>query len=651
MIVYRSIKKQFQEHVDSGHIDQIILKNFKEKLNRKTSEKEVESWWNSLTFMSRVISDNKIPDNTGISIECQIPQTSKRIDFLISGKDEFDTNQVIIVELKQWTKAELSEKHGIVRTALGKGLHETSHPSYQAWSYAAMLEDFCEPVREYEVSLTPCAYLHNYEEDGVIRNEFYNDYLEKAPVFLKREMLDLREFIKKHVKKGDDGEIMYQIDNGRIKPSKQLADSLSNMLVGNREFILIDEQKLIYETGLLLSKESEKGNRNTLIVEGGPGTGKSVVAINLLVELTKQGQFVQYVSKNAAPRKVFEAKLTGSMTPTRFNALFKGSGSYVDSLPKQFDALIVDEAHRLNEKSGLYSNLGENQIKEIINASKLSIFFIDEDQQVTLKDIGTKSEIKKWAENHQSNVFEYELPSQFRCNGSDGYLSFLDNLLQIRETANTNLSGLDYDFRIVDSPNELRELIQEKNKTDNKSRLVAGYCWDWVSKKNPNQMDIQFPEFDFAMKWNLSEDGSAWIIKPESINQIGCIHTCQGLEASYIGVIIGPDLIVRDTTVLVDPSKRSRMDNSIKGYKKLLQEDPELAKNRIKKIIKNTYRTLMTRGMKGCFVYCVDSETRDYFRSFSSQCPPYPSAGMRQLFRRRVLRNHFQKLEKLQVWW
>ncbi len=614
MIVYRSIKKQFQDHVDSGNIDQIILQNFKDKLNRKTSEKEVESWWHSLSFMSRVISDDSIPDNTGIAIECQIPQTSKRIDFIISGVNEQRESQVIIVELKQWKTAEITQKKGIVKTALGRGLHETNHPSYQAWSYAAMLEDFSETVRHEKISLTPCAFLHNYEDDDVIKNDFYKEYLDKAPVFLKRDMLKLREFIKQYVKHGDDGNIMYRIDNGRIRPSKQLADSLSSLLKGNKEFILVDEQKLVYETALLLSKHAEDGEKQVLIVEGGPGTGKSVVAVNLLVELTNQEKLVQYVSKNAAPRKVFEVKLTGSMTPTRFNALFKGSGSYVDTRPDQFDALIVDEAHRLNEKSGLYSNLGTNQIKEIIIASRLAVFFIDEDQQVTLKDIGTKNEIRKWAQKSNCIIHEYELPSQFRCNGSDGYLAFIDNLLQIRETANIDLKDIDYDFRVVDSPNELRELIIDRNSVDNKSRLVAGYCWDWKSKKNPTAMDIHLPDFNFAMQWNLTEDGSAWIIKPESINQIGCIHTCQGLEASYIGVIIGPDMIVRNGEVLVDPSKRSRMDNSIKGYKTLLTQEPEAAKERIRKIIKNTYRTLMTRGMKGCYVYCVDQETGEFFK-------------------------------------
>jgi DUF2075 family protein len=619
MIVYRATKSQFQTDVEGGNIDTIIRNNFRARLGHDTSDNEVRSWWNSLNFMSKVMYDSDIPDETGVSIEFQIPQSSKRMDFVLSGLDQTGQPQIVIVELKQWQTSTLTDKDGIVKTALGGAIRETSHPSYQAWSYAAMLEDFSETVREERISLSPCAYLHNYEEDDVIRNPFYTQYLSKAPVFLKNDMLQLREFIKKYVKRGDSGQIMYRIEHGKIKPSKQLADSLANLIKGNKEFVLIDEQKLVFETALKLAMRHENEPRQVLIVEGGPGTGKSVVAINLLVELTKQDKLAQYVSKNAAPRKVFEAKLTGTLTPSRFNALFKGSGSYVDSKPEQFDALIVDEAHRLNEKSGMYGNLGTNQIKEIIHASRCSIFFIDEDQQVTLKDIGTKEEIKKWAVMLGAQVHEYELPSQFRCNGSDGYLAFLDNLLQIRDTANTDINDLDYDFRVFDNPVALFESIKEKNQLDNKSRLVAGYCWDWNSRRDSNSMDITIPEFNFGMKWNLSEDGSTWIIKPESINQIGCIHTCQGLEASYIGVIIGPDLVVRDGQVMVDPSKRSKGDHSIKGYKKLFEQGDELAKKRIRSIIKNTYRTLMTRGMKGCYIYCTDSETRTFFKAAIQQ--------------------------------
>jgi Uncharacterized conserved protein (DUF2075). len=250
------------------------------------------------------------------------------------------------------------------------------------------------------------------------------------------------------------------------------------MLEGNKEFVLIDDQKLVYETALKLANEATDEVKNVLIVEGGPGTGKSVVAINLLVELTKRGQVVQYVTRNSAPRKVYEAKLTGKLSKTRISNLFASSGAFIDIEPNTFDSLIVDEAHRLNAKSGLYSNLGENQIKELISAAKFAIFFIDEDQRVTLNDIGEKAVIREWVEYFGANVTELQLQSQFRCNGSDGYLAWLDNVLGIRDTANIDLSGINYDFRVIDSPEELHRIIIGKNAPNNKSRLVAGYCWN-----------------------------------------------------------------------------------------------------------------------------------------------------------------------------
>lgn len=615
MIVYNATKTDFLNDVLTNEIENIVLKNVKLKLNRGVGIAEIRSWASSLSYMDRIMQDAMIPNDCGIAIEYQIPQTGKRIDFIISGQNEDSKDSVILIELKQWSEAKLTSKDSIVETFVGGRIGEHTHPSYQAWSYATLLQGFNEVVYKENIQLHPCAYLHNYAEDGVIRNEFYAEYINKAPVFLKRDAIKLREFIKKHVRYGDRSNILFRIENGKIKPSKMLADSITKMIKGNQEFVMIDDQKVVYENAIALAKHASEKNKQVLIVNGGPGTGKSVVAINLLVELTKLGLLTQYVSKNAAPRAVYEARLTGSIKATEIRNMFRGSGAFIGSPINEYDALIVDEAHRLNRFSGLYGNQGENQIKEIIHASKFSIFFLDEDQRVTLKDIGQKEEIIKWAHLSNASITELELNSQFRCNGSDGYLAWLDNTLQIRETVNQDLSGVDYDFRILDNPAELRKLIIEKNNINNRARIVAGYCWKWPSKKDFNAYDIEFPEYDFRMKWNLTEDGSTWIISPKSVNEVGCIHTCQGLEVDYIGVIIGDDLIVRNDVVITDASKRASSDNSVKGYKKMMKENPEEAKEQLDLIIKNTYRTLMTRGMKGCYVFCTDEETREYFKN------------------------------------
>jgi DUF2075 family protein len=376
--------------------------------------------------------------------------------------------------------------------------------------------------------------------------------------------------------------------------------------------VLIDDQKEVYEAAIAAAKEASPAQSRVVIIEGGPGTGKTVLAINLLAHLTSLGLVGKYVSKNAAPRKVYETKLVGSITRTRFSHMFTGSGAFVDADPNIFDMLIVDEAHRLNEKSGLYANLGDNQIKELIGAAKCTVFFIDEDQRVTLSDIGSKQAIRDFAEAKGAVVEEYNLASQFRCSGSDGYLAWLDHVLDIRLTANELLDASEYDFRVFDTPEALHEAIEARNG-ENKARVVAGYCWPWRSKKDPLADDIVIG--DYRRQWNLSQDGSLWIIADESIEQVGCIHTCQGLEVDYIGVIIGPDLIVRNGEVITSPDQRDKQDRSIRGYKKLLKTHPDLARQETDLIIKNTYRTLMTRGMKGCYVYCTDAETAEYFRA------------------------------------
>lgn len=614
MIVYTSTKKEFISQINDLAIEDIILKKFEDVLKRTTSKSEIESWKDSLPYMAQVLSDDSIPDDAGILIEYMIPQSSFRVDFIITGLNNENKENVVIVELKRWSEVQLTNKDAIVKTYFKGGLQETSHPSYQAWSYAAFMSSFNETIYLDEINLIPCAYLHNYIEDGIINNDFYSYYLNLAPSFLKNDKLKLREFIKKHISKGDKKGIMYRIENGKIKPSKQLADSLSSMLRGNKEFIMIDDQKLVLETALSGARKSDE-NKNVLIVEGGPGTGKSVVAINLLTEITKMGKVAKYVTKNSAPRAVYKAKLTGDMRGGDIDFLFTGSGSFTETELNSFDALIVDEAHRLNEKSGMFSHLGENQVKEIIKTAKFSVFFIDENQKVTTKDFGSIDEIRKWANHFGANIRELSLSSQFRCSGSDGYLAWLDNALQIKETANIILEKEDYKFEIVDSPSELRDIIYDLNKINNKSRMVAGYCWNWVSKNNNHKYDIEFPEYDFHHKWNLASDGMKWIIAEESVSEIGCIHTCQGLELDNVGVIIGDDLIVRDGQVITDFKKRANTDKSLSGIVGMHRRNPHQASRVADEIIKNTYRTLMTRGIKSCYVYFVDKETEDYFRS------------------------------------
>ena len=618
MIVYEGNKTEFLNSVLNDTIASEIEDTIYRKMKKRTVQNEFRSWQNSMQYMYKVINDTEIPSNAGVAIEYNIPQTSKRVDFMISGYDDEHKANIVIVELKQWDKiTEVNGKEALVETYTGNANRLVVHPSYQAWSYAAFIKDYNKNVQDLEISLAPCAYLHNYRRqtnNDPIDAQQYSDYLEDAPLFSCGQVSLLRKFITKNVKYGDDKKLIYEIDNGKIRPSKSLQDSIASMLKGNKEFIMLDEQKIVYEEILHISQLCQIDNKKrVMIVKGGPGTGKSVVAINLLAELTNKSQFCQYVSKNSAPRSVYQNKLKGTIKKTSVDNMFKGSGIYIDATENIVDTIIIDEAHRLNEKSGMFKNLGENQIKEIINAAKCSVFFIDENQRVTLSDIGSTDEIVKWAEEQSAEVYYQELVSQFRCNGSDGYLSWLDNTLDIRKTANYDMCEIDYDIKIIDDPNEMFNIVFEKNKQGRQSRVLAGYCWKWLSagKNNTNSHDIVIG--DFSKSWNLG-NSTTYAIDEESINEIGCIHTSQGLEFDYVGVIIGEDLRVENGKIITDFTKRASTDQSLKGIKKLYKEDPKRALKEADEIIKNTYRTLMTRGMKGCYVYCVDRELSEYLK-------------------------------------
>lgn len=612
MLAYLESKEQFLR--DAPTIEDVIEKSVRRHLHLSPGPAEVQSWRNSLgNAMSHVMRHPKIPDDAAVAIEYRLNGRKFRIDFLIAGHDPNGHESVVIIELKQWSEVDYSELQGHVRTFVGGRIRDEQHPSYQAWSYASHLQQFNEYVYSEDVRISACAYLHNCQDESIIRSERYENDLGKAPVFIKGEIEDLQGLIQERISHGIGTDVLNRIDNSPIRPSKQLAESVGSMLHGNQEFVLLDEQKTVLETIVSSATKSQVDSRQVLIIRGGPGTGKSVIAINALSRLTALRLNTRYVTPNSAPRNVFETKLKGSLPDAEVKLLFSGSGSYTSTENDSFDVLIVDEAHRLRLRHQ-YAKGGTNQIAEVIRSSRLAVFFIDEAQKVTWKDIGEIEAIRRFAKAAKADVTEMELSSQFRCSGSDDYMVWLDDVLGVRHDSESYFSRSRFDFRVVEDPSFLMNLIRESNSTNNRSRLVAGYCWDWVSKNDPQRFDIEFPLYDFKARWNLESYGNQWIIHPNSINDVGCIHTCQGLELDVVGVIIGADLIARDGVLKTFPAARARTDKSLHGYKKESKLEPVIAEAKADEIIRNTYRTLMSRGMKGCYIWSVDPETNQFFK-------------------------------------
>jgi len=613
MLAYLATKDQFL--LDAPTIEDKVRAEVKRKLGHNVGDAEYSSWRNSLgNAMYHAMNTDEIPGEAGVAIEYRVNGRAFRIDFMLSGKNHTGKESLVIIELKQWTDIEFSDLAEHVRTYVGGGIKDKPHPSYQAWSYLSHLKMYNEYIYETEVEVKACAYLHNCDDPSVVNASRYEEKINEVPVFIKGQGPELRSLISANIKEGTGTSLLERIDSAVIRPSQQLADAVGSMLKGHEEFVLLDEQKTVLEKIVKATNDSLTGQKRVIIINGGPGTGKSVISINALARLTGQRLNARYVTPNAAPRAVFESKLKKIFAKADLRSLFSGSGSFTETSAESFDTLIVDEAHRLKMKSGMFKNLGENQVKEIIKSAHTAVFFIDEAQKVTWSDVGEISMIEEQAGLAGALIERLELTSQFRCGGSDDYMAWLDETLGVHADTANYFSLDKFDFQIFDSPVELHKTIKEKNKINNKSRVVAGYCWDWVSQKKPELSDITIDEFGYKATWNLTSDGGEWIISPKSVEEVGCIHTCQGLEVDYIGVIIGRDLIAIDGILKTDPSARAKTDKSLAGFKKELKEDPISAEIKADEIIRNTYRTLLSRGMKGCYVYFVDPATAEYFK-------------------------------------
>lgn len=610
MIIYKNTAAGFREDVDTNRLKDNVVENYLRIRGRNIAPSEASAIHNSMTFMEKIVRRSGVADDCGVMVEYVIPTTSNRIDFLISGKDENGNKNFVIVELKQWQQANTTDKEGIVNTHLGKPNNDTTHPSYQAGSYKLFMKDFNEAIYVGEVHPYSCAYLHNYTEKNPepLKSEFYSEYIQDSPIYFKDDHEKLENFIKRYVGKGKGMDILYEIENGKIRPSKKLTDHVHSLFKGNKEFILLDEQKVAFEAAKNIAKKRYR--KAVVIIKGGPGTGKSVISTNLLGSLLRASLNTVFVAPNASFRDVIMKSLAKKESLRRLQILFKGSSSFYECAENTFDVIIVDEAHRLKDGTA-YMYKGENQIEDIINAAHTSIFFIDDDQAIRPADIGSENEILRLAEKYHATDYSIELTAQFRCSGAEGFINWITDILNIRETANYDGWGTkEFDFKIFDNPNDLREAIKEKHKNGYKARILAGYAWKWTGVKKGNADgevdDVEIPEFDFRMPWNSRKVGSTWAIDEKGVHQVGCVHTSQGLEFDYVGVIVGKDLAYNPKTEEFHTEWKAYKDSNGKSG---LKNNPKLLNLYVRRI----YKILMSRGMKGCYVYFMDEEVKRYF--------------------------------------
>lgn len=623
MILYSDTSKQFIMDNIQNQISQKLKKRFFNHFGYNPSDGEVRSWQNSLRALSQVIQFENLDDH-GILLEYQLPLTSKRLDCMITGKDDELVDNAIIVELKQWEKCEESFGENEVCTWVGGRNREVLHPSAQVGQYKMYLEDTHTSFydEDYPIKLHACSYLHNYhyeKNDAILENKF-DKLISKYPLFSADQVTDLSKFLKTNLCKGKGMDVLRKVQKGDYRPSKKLMDHVGNIIKGNTEYILLDEQKIVYDKVFSIINEGlHHKEKYVLIIKGGPGTGKSVIALNLMADLLLKGYNAHY----ATGSKAFTTTLR-KIIGNRGEVQFKYFNSYMECQDDEVDVLICDESHRIRRSSNnrfTRNRSDKEQIEELINASRVSVFFIDDDQIVRPNEVGSVDYIENAAEAKNCKLWGTELEAQFRCKGSDGFVNWINNTLAIQRTANALWYPKDeeFDFQIKESPIELENAIKEKIVEGHTGRLTAGFCWKWSRDRNDDNSLIKDVKIgSFHRPWNARADATrlprdvpkadVWAYDPNGINQIGCVYTAQGFEFDYVGVIFGNDLIY-------DFDSQQWVGDKSNSYDTVVKRSGD----QFIDLVKNTYRVLLSRGMKGCYVYFVDKNTENFFKSRMAQ--------------------------------
>ena len=624
MIIYQGTTENFVDDVMNNRITDVMRTNFSNSMGREAPKAEFTSWSNSSQYLKNLIELGQLHENY-ICLEYPVPYTSERIDCLIFGKSEEDKEYMVLIELKQWSDVKALDVEGnFVETFTGGAVRTVSHPSQQVEGYTNHLVNFVE-IFEYDknFNLVSCSYCHNYnKEDGKgLFAENYKDLMMKYPIYTKTDVSLLAKRLKELLHKGNGLEIFNRFMQSPVRPSKKLLENTAKIISNEEVFSLLNEQ--IVAKNLIMSKvrRAEKNNeKSVIIVKGGPGTGKSVIALNVLAQLASKNKKIFFGCKSKPFVEAIKEKVgrNGGMLFTNLNAFLP-----TKMKENELDVLLIDEAHRIGKTSNHQFTSAEHrtempQIEQLIRCSKTTVFFIDDKQVIRSLEVGSTKLIKESAEKYGVKVDEVELMSQFRCNGSDNYLDWIESILGFSSTPKVLKKQDNFDFRIFSSPSELYDFLKKKEEIKaNSARLTAGFCWEWsktLDSEGNLVKDVKIG--DFAMPWETHGDIKPpkgyvkwyeWAFKPEGIKQVGCIYTAQGFEFEYVGVIVGDDLIFN--------KEKNCLSADIKKTK-----DPVLkrGKDDFERYVKNIYRVLMSRGMKGCYVYFCNKEVEAYFRKFIS---------------------------------
>ena len=653
-VLYQAPQSQFISDVERNFVSQ-KMRHTAEQAGIHSAENEIASWENNAPHVARLLTQCGAKDSY-VTFEFLVPFSRKRIDCMIYGTGEDGSENVIHIELKQWGNKSvgIADSDGNfttddvanrqpddvifnVEAFTGHANRIVAHPSQQVKGYQGYLSNFIEVFSNHEVSLTGLAYCYNYTKNDTknpscLYDDKYASLLSQYPTYAKDQFDELTQKLTGLLKKGEGLSIFNKVIDSPIRPSKKLLNEVTSMIEqgDTSAFSLLEDQivarNIILDKIRPLLKKKGEFQKSVIIVKGGPGTGKTVIALHILAELSRHQLSVQYATKS-------KPLLEGVRHQIRPNAriLFQNVTSYVPASADEnsVDVLLVDEAHRIQKSANNQYTKAENrtnlpQVDTIIRAAKITVFFIDDRQAIRGAEIGSAELIREAANRWNAKVEECELTSQFRCNGSDNYMDWLEQVLY-NKPITSSFQPEDFDLKIFSDPQTMyNALVEQNNKPGQTARLMAGFCWPWSKEVVNGDLvkDVQIG--NFAMPWETS-DGVPyqrltkkypkwfeWAYKPLGIEQVGCIYTAQGFEFDYAGVIIGGDLKYNPMSKQIFTDKSACKDP-------VLRQNRQEATMTFDDYVRNIYRVLMSRGMKGCYIYAVDEHLSNYLKGLITE--------------------------------
>lgn len=611
MRLYEGTIKEFNDDIIQNRIADLIAQSYQAYYQRRVNESEYRAWQQSLSILNNAFVYSSLSENK-IIVEYELPYSTRRIDVLIFGRGNDNRENIVLIELKQWSNEHVKdcEVEGNVIVDYGRFIGQQPHPSLQVQGYHYDLKDFLTIFEENNsVVLSSCAYCHNYSKTGsnILFQPKFKQVLESFPLFSKEDVKELGEYLKQRLRNGAGEEVFSRFITSRVRPSKKLIEYTSEMIHKQQVFTLIDDQIAAYNAIMHKVKDlSRSHKKSVIIVKGGPGTGKSVIALEVMGELMRQGKMVFHATGSSAFTNTLR-KIVGA----RARKLFKFFYDFTDLKDNQIDILICDEAHRLRAHSNDFrvpsrKKSPRPQVEDLIRPAKLSVFFIDENQVVRPTEIGSVSSIRNAAIKlgvENSELFEFELKTQFRCSGSDAYLQWLDKVLGIKDSE-INVFDAKMEFKIFDNPLTLKSAIEDKNREKpNSARIAAGFCWPWSEPNRDGSLVNDVKVDGLEMPWEKKDEFWKWATDNSGMDQVGTVYTAQGFEFDYIGVIFGND-------VVFDKTKNDWISIPKNSH------DSMVTRNNIDltKHLKHVYRVLMSRAHKGVYIYFMDKDTENYFR-------------------------------------